>query len=109
MRRKAEGFPHIRRQSRIQAMADSLERLIESYDPGVPLAEPSTIPSPWYTDQRVFRLEQETVFSRSWQVDVRTDQLTHSSDYVRTEIAAEPLLIVCGNDNDLRGFFTICR
>src|SRR2546421_542994 len=90
-------------------MADSLERIIESYDPGVPLAEASTIPSPWYTDQRIFRLEQETVFSRSWQVAARTDQFSNSGDYVTTEIAAEPIVIARGNDNELRGFFNVCR
>jgi len=45
-----------------------LREIIESYDPETPLAEASTIPAAWYTDERVFRLEQETVFSRSWQV-----------------------------------------
>ena len=90
-------------------MADSLERIIESYNPGAPLAEAWTIPSSWYTDERVFRLEQETVFSRSWQVAARTDQFTGSGDYVTTEIAAEPIAIVRGSDKELRGFFNVCR
>ncbi len=90
-------------------MADSLERIIESYNPDAPLAEASTIPSSWYTDERIFRLEQETVFSRSWQVAARTDQLIKSGDYVTTELGDEPIVIVRGNDNQLRGFFNVCR
>jgi len=90
-------------------MADSLERIIKSYNPRTPLAEASTIPSAWYTDGRVFRLEQETVFSNSWHVAARADQFTKPGDYVTTEIAGEPIVIVRGNDGEVRGFFNVCR
>src|SRR5882672_3938106 len=87
----------------------SLESIIESYNPDAPLAEAWTIPSTWYTDERVFLLEQETVFSRSWQVAARSDQFSRSGDYVTTEIAGEPIVIVRGSDRELRGFFNVCR
>lgn len=90
-------------------MADSLEALIESYNPDTPLAAASTIPSAWYTDERVFRLEQETVFSRSWQVAARTDQFRKRGDYVTSEIASEPIVMVRGRDDEVRGFFNVCR
>jgi choline monooxygenase len=86
-----------------------LREIIESYDPGTPLAEASTIPSPWYTDERVFRLEQETVFSRSWQVAARADQFNQRGNYVTSEIAGEPIVIVRGSDDEVRGFFNVCR
>ena len=86
-----------------------LREIIESYDPDTPLAEASTIPSAWYTDERVFRLEQETVFSRSWQVAARADQFNKRGDYVTTEIAGEPIVIVRGSDDEVRGFFNVCR
>src|SRR6266550_8311512 len=44
----------------------SLNDLISSYDPDAPLAQASTIPASWYTDDRVFELEKQTVFGRSW-------------------------------------------
>ena len=90
-------------------MDDSLKLVIDSYDPDAPLASASTIPSPWYTDDRVFELEKQTVFSRSWQIAARKDQLTEPGNYVTTEIAGEPLVIVRGNDNVVRGFFNVCR
>ena len=90
-------------------MVDSLKNIIESYDSDAPLAEASTIPSTWYTDERVFRLEQETVFSRSWQVAARADQFNQRGDYVTSEIAGEPIVIVRGSDDELRGFFNVCR
>ncbi len=90
-------------------MKESLENLIDSYDPSAPLAEASTIPSAWYTDERIFELEKQTVFSRSWQVVGRIDQLRAPGDYVTAEVAGEPLVVVRGNDKVLRGFFNVCR
>jgi choline monooxygenase len=87
----------------------SLEDIIDSYDPTLPLAQASTIPASWYTDKRVFALEQETVFSRSWHFAARVDQLTNAGDYVTTEIAGEPVVIVRGSDDQIRGFFNACR
>jgi len=86
-----------------------LRQIIESYDPNAPLAEASTIPSPWYTDERVFELEKQAVFSRSCQVAARCDQLPKPGQYVTTEIAGEPIVIVRGGDNVVRGFFNVCR
>jgi len=90
-------------------MESPLKDLIDSYNPDAPLASASTIPSTWYTDERIFELEKQTVFSRSWQIAARRDQLIEPGNYVTTEIAGEPLVIVRGNDNVVRGFFNVCR
>ncbi len=90
-------------------MDDSLRNIIDGYDPNAPLAEASTIPAPWYTDQRIFELENQTVFTRSWQVAARLDQLREPGHYVPTEISGEPIVIVSGSDGKLRGFFNVCR
>jgi len=88
---------------------ESINSIIGSYDPDTPLAEASTIPSIWYTDGQVFRLEQETVFTRSWHFAARADQFNKPGDYVTSEIAGEPIVIVRGTDNEVRGFFNVCR
>lgn len=90
-------------------MTDSLSKIINDYDPEAPLAEASTIPASWYTDQRVFDLEQQTVFTNSWQCAARLDQVSQPGQYVTTEIAHEPIVIVRGSDRQLRGFFNVCR
>jgi choline monooxygenase len=88
---------------------DQLRKIIDSYDSNAPLAEASTIPSSWYTDQRVFQLERQTVFSGSWHFAARLDQLREPGRYVTTDIAGEPIVIVRGSDGELRGFFNVCR
>jgi choline monooxygenase len=87
----------------------NLEQIIEGYNPNAPLAEARTIPSAWYTDERIFELEQKSVFARSWHFAARTDQFSKPGDYATTEIAGEPIVVVRGSDNVLRGFFNVCR
>jgi phenylpropionate dioxygenase-like ring-hydroxylating dioxygenase large terminal subunit len=94
---------------KLMALTRDLKAIIESYDPQVPLSRASTIPAAWYTDDQVFELEKETVFSNSWQCAARVDQLIHPGDYVTSEIAGEPIVVVRGNDGELRGFFNVCR
>src|SRR3954470_3626923 len=86
-----------------------LASLINSYDPDAPLTHAHTIPASWYTDERIFSLENRTVFEQSWHFAARLDQLSSVGDFVTTEIAAEPIVIVRGSDGQLRGFFNVCR
>jgi len=90
-------------------MKPSLHEIIDSYNPSAPLAEAWTIPSSWYTDARLYELELQTVFARSWQLVARLDQLQESGRYVTSEVAGEPIVVVRGSDNVLRGFFNVCR
>jgi choline monooxygenase len=90
-------------------MNSSLDEIINSYDPHVPLNRAWTIPAPWYTDERVYLLELQNVFTRSWQVIARVDQVNQPGQYVTADVAGEPLVVVRGNDNVLRGFFNVCR
>jgi len=87
----------------------SLQQIIDEYDPKAPLAEASTIPASWYIDHDIYALELQTVFAQSWQLAARLDQLRQPGQYVTTEVAGEPIVLVCGNDYKLRGFFNVCR
>lgn len=88
---------------------NSINEIIESYEPGAPIESASTIPAPWYTNEEIYALELSAVFARNWQVVARLDQLSEPGRYVTNEIAGEPILIVRGTDNELRGFFNVCR
>lgn len=90
-------------------MAASVKDIVETYHPDLPLAEASTPPSSWYTDPRIFELEKQTVFARSWQVVGRADQVREPGRYITCELAGEPILLVRGRDGMLRGFFNVCR
>jgi len=86
-----------------------LQNLIDSYDPSDPLDHASTIPASWYTNQELYDLEVRTVFSNTWHYGARRDQLVLPGQYVTTDLAGEPLVIVRGNDEKTRAFFNVCR
>lgn len=90
-------------------MASPVREFVDSYDPNTPSAEASTPPSSWYIDLRVFELELSSVVSRSWQFVGRSDQVRNPGQYLTTEVAKEPIVVVRANDGILRGFFNVCR
>src|SRR5256884_1555442 len=87
----------------------SVRQIIASYDDAAPLTEASTIPAPWYVDARIAELERQTVFSRTWQVMGRVDQVEKPGQFVTATVAGEPLVAVRGNDGVLRAFYNVCR
>ena len=90
-------------------MLQSLQEIISDFDPAKPLGQASTIPGPWYTDERIAELERQTVFSRTWQMVGRAEQVAAPGQYITAEVAGEPILVVRGRDGKLRGFFNVCR
>ena len=90
-------------------MKPSLREIIDSYNPNAPLEEALTIPARWYTDQSLYNLELQTVFPSSWQLAGRVDQVREPGQYVTSDIAGEPIVVVRGTDRVLRGFFNACR
>jgi choline monooxygenase len=90
-------------------MSIGLREIIATYDPDSPLAEASTPCSAWYTDPRILELELRTVFSHSWRLAGRFDQVRNPGQYITAEVAGEPILLIRGNDGLLRGFFNVCR
>jgi choline monooxygenase len=91
------------------AIDNFLKQIIEDYNPNAPLAEASTPPSSWYTDPRLLELEQLMVFSGSWQMIGRAEQVCEAGQYLTCDLASEPILVVRGNDGVLRGFYNVCR
>ena len=87
----------------------SLDQILAIYDEQAPLAEASTIPAPWYVDARIGELERLNVFSRTWQLVARTDQIEKPGQFVSMMLAGDPIVVVRGNDDVLRGFYNVCR
>ncbi|HEX3819988.1 MAG TPA: aromatic ring-hydroxylating dioxygenase subunit alpha [Candidatus Sulfotelmatobacter sp.] len=73
------------------------------------IAKAWTLPSSLYTDASVYALEKEKIFSRTWQVVGHANRVANPGDYFTIELLGEPLLIVRGADNKLRGFYNVCR
>ena len=90
-------------------MRPSIEHILSSYDDLAPLSQASTIPAAWYVDFRIAELERLSVFSKTWQLVARTDQVKTPGQFVRATVAGEPIVVVRGNDGILRAFYNVCR
>ena len=87
----------------------SIEEILASYKDKAPLSEASTIPAPWYVDSRIADLEGQTVFTHSWQVAGRAEQVERPGQFVTATITGEPIVVVRGADGQLRAFYNVCR
>jgi choline monooxygenase len=87
----------------------TVAELLGLYDPNAPLEQAYTIPAAWYLDERMERLEREQVFGRGWIAVGRVDQAAKPGQFFTTEVAGEPLVIVRGDDGELRAFYNVCR
>ncbi|MGB8753601.1 MAG: aromatic ring-hydroxylating dioxygenase subunit alpha, partial [Candidatus Sulfotelmatobacter sp.] len=90
-------------------MQTSIEQILASYDDHAPLSQASTIPAAWYVDPRIAELERLSVFSRTWQLVARTEQVKTPGQFVSTFVAGEPVVVVRGSDGALRAFYNVCR
>jgi choline monooxygenase len=89
--------------------AASVLDIVNLYNPANPLEQASTIPAPWYRDPRIAELERDSVFSASWLVVGRVDQVRDRGQFFTAEVASEPIVVVRGDDARLRAFYNVCR
>ena len=61
-----------------------------------------------YVDPEVFELERRQLFGRAWIYVGHESQAKNPGDFFAAEVAGQPLLIVRGDDGELRGFFNRC-
>jgi choline monooxygenase len=90
-------------------MERSVRELVNLYNPHDPLEEAWTIPALWYFDERIVALERDSVFSATWQVAGRADQVRDNGQFFTAELAGEPLVVARGEDGQLRAFYNVCR
>ncbi|VTT97823.1 (2fe-2s)-binding protein : Rieske (2Fe-2S) domain protein OS=Roseiflexus sp. (strain RS-1) GN=RoseRS_0979 PE=4 SV=1: Rieske: Ring_hydroxyl_A [Gemmataceae bacterium] len=90
-------------------MSGTLPGLLAQFDPSVPLEKAHCPPNTWYTSAEVAKLERDAVFARTWQVAGRRELVASPGQFLTTEVADEPILVVRGDDGVLRAFVNVCR
>jgi Rieske 2Fe-2S family protein len=68
-----------------------------------------TLPGPSYHSDEAYELDKERVFYRTWVYVGRAERVAKRGDWMRVEIADESILVVRGKDEQLRGFYNVCR
>lgn len=70
---------------------------------------PTLLPWPWYSDPAVLRLEQQRVFRSAWHYAGHEGAVANSGDVLPVSAGEVPLVLVRGDDAELRAFVNVCR
>ena len=63
----------------------------------------------YYTDPKIFQIEQQGLFARTWQFAGHASQLTAPGDYFAFDLAGESLFCIMGRDHTVRTFYNVCQ
>ncbi|MEM7547575.1 MAG: aromatic ring-hydroxylating dioxygenase subunit alpha [Pseudomonadota bacterium] len=74
-----------------------------------PADAPLSLSGCHYTDPAYFAHECETVLRTGWHCLGRTDEVPEPGDYFTVQLLTEPLLIVRGDDREIRVLANVCR
>ena len=62
-----------------------------------------------YVDPVALAREQEAIFARSWQLGGHVSDLAEPGRFLTVQVGAESVLVVRGDDGELRAFRNVCR
>ena len=68
-----------------------------------------TIPSKWYMDEQILKIEKRNIFSKSWHLFCSTDQISNSGDYKTMMINDQPIIIIKDENNSINAFYNVCQ
>lgn len=88
----------------LAAMAEALRAVA-----ALPEEEARCLPGRLYTDPDYYRYEVKTFLSHEWHCLGRADEVPRPGDYFTTRLLDEPLLVVRGDDGDVRVLSNLCR
>ena len=72
------------------------------------LVEPDRVHRDLYIDPELFALEQEHFFANTWNYVGHDSQIPNDGDYLRAEIAGQPLIVVRHGDRSVRVLMNRC-
>lgn len=70
---------------------------------------PDRAPKQRYYDPDFFALEAEQLWSRTWQMACRLEEIPQPGDYVTYEILDQSVIVLRGDDGEVRAFENTCR
>jgi phenylpropionate dioxygenase-like ring-hydroxylating dioxygenase large terminal subunit len=69
----------------------------------------TSLPSWLYTDPGFFERERQTVFRTAWQVVCHLNDVPNAGDYQTLDFLGEQVMVVRGDDGQVRSFHNACR
>ena len=72
------------------------------------LVQPDRVHRDLYIDEELFALEQEHFFANTWNYVGHDSQIPNAGDYIRNDIAGQPLIVVRHQDDSVRVLMNRC-
>jgi glycine betaine catabolism A len=89
--------------STMNLSTSSLEALIAGCEPGW------SLPRAFYIDEAVYRRDIERIWRRGWLFAGHTCEIAEPGDYFIVEVDTDSVLIIRGDDGEIRGLHNVCR
>lgn len=70
---------------------------------------PFSLEPHWYHDEAVYRAEAEGVYNHNWLCAGHKSEYLNPGDFTRLDFCNESILLVRGNDDELRAFYNVCQ
>ena len=70
---------------------------------------PDRVPKERYFDPDFFQMEVDLLWSRTWQMACRLDEIPHARDFVEYEILDQSIIVLRDDDLGVRAFQNACR
>ena len=67
-----------------------------------------TLPAEWYYEPEVYRAEHQAIFYRTWWYQGHVSDLPRPGDYITGDVVDQRILIIRGQDGELRAFHNVC-
>lgn len=67
------------------------------------------LPLALFADEELYAAEMTRIFGRAWNFLAHESEVPNPGDYVLRHIGADPILVVRGDDREVRAFHAICR
>ena len=74
-----------------------------------PAAEAAPLPNWCYTSANWYALEVERIFMKVWNYVGHTSQIPNAGDFFTLEVAGAPIIVITGDDGEVRAFHNSCR
>jgi len=81
----------------------NIDAMAEDYREGFSLEQP------FYLDQGVFEADLERVIQPLWLFVDHVSRIPNAGDYFLYDVAGESIIIIRGRDQEIRGFYNVCR
>ena len=69
----------------------------------------NTLPAQFFTDPLIFESEREKIFFRSWLFVGHITDIPKAGDYFTTTVFNQSIIVIRGDDNEIRAFYNVCR